>query len=39
MTWRCNLDHVSIGLAFNYSESDVIYFKFDSKYNGDPILQ
>ena len=42
ITWWCNLVHVSIGLTFKipfYGESDVIYFKFDSGYYGDPILR
>ena len=42
ITKRCNLVHVSIGLTFKaifYGESDVIHFKFDSEYYGDPILR
>ena len=41
ITWWCNLIRVSIGLTFKtafYGESDVIYFKFENKYYGDPIL-
>ena len=42
ITWLCNLVHVSIGLPFKtvfYGESDVIYFKLESEYHGDPILR
>ena len=40
ITERCNLVPVSIGLTFKtvfYGEIDVINFKFDTEYYGDPI--
>ena len=41
ITWQCNSVHVLIELTFKtafYAESAVIYFTFDSRYYGDPIL-
>ena len=42
ITERCNLAYISFGLTSKtvfYFENDVIDFKFDSEYYGDPILR